>query len=73
MGHFEIERTLVSLKEKHFWPHMKKDVHRYCTRYVASLQAESRVMPHGLYTPLPIPSASWVDISKDFVLEFPRT
>ena len=57
MGHFGIDKTLVFLKKKFFWPHMKKDVHRYCIRCVACLQAKSRVMPHGLYTPLPIPSA----------------
>ena len=57
MGHFGIDKTLVFLKEKFFWPHVKKDVHRYCTRCVACLQARSKVMPHGLYTPLLIPSA----------------
>ena len=73
MGHFGIDKTLVLLKEKFYWPHMKKDVHKHCTRCVACLQAKSRVMPHGLYTPLPIPSAPWVDISMDFVLGLPRT
>ena len=57
MGNFGINKTLVFLKEKFFWPHIKKDVHRYCTRCVACLQVKSRVMPHGLYTPLLIPSA----------------
>jgi len=40
---------------------------------VACLQAKSRVMPHGLYTPLPIPSAPSVDISMDYILGLPRT
>ena len=29
MGHFGIDKTLVLLKEKFYWPHMKKDVHKH--------------------------------------------
>ncbi|KAI3453583.1 hypothetical protein Pfo_010246 [Paulownia fortunei] len=56
-----------------FLPHMKRDVERICAKYISCKQAKSRQQPHGLYIPLPIPSAPWVDISMDFVLGLPRT
>ena len=52
---------------------MKRDVERICGRCVTCKQAKSRAQPHGLYTPLPIPSEPWTDISMDFVLGLPRT
>ena len=61
------------LHEHCFWPKMKRDVERVCARRVTCRQAKSRVLSHGLYTPLPIPSAPWVDISIDFVLGLPRS
>ena len=35
MGHFRVEKTLSLLKEKFFWPHMRKDVQRHCNRCIA--------------------------------------
>jgi transposase InsO family protein len=52
---------------------MKRDVERICGRCVTYRQAKSKVQLNGLYTPLPIPSEPWIDISMDFVLGLPRT
>ena len=73
MGHFGVRKTLEILHEHLFWPKMKKDVIRIYGRCIACRNAKPKVMPLGLYTPLPVPSEPWVDISMDFVLGLPRT
>ena len=73
MGHFGVRKTLGVLHENFFWPKMKRDVEKVCTRCVTCRQAKSRVLPHGLYTPLLVPSATWVDISMNFVSGLPRS
>ena len=73
MGHFGVAITLGVLQEHFYWPHMKRDVERICGRCITCRQAKSRVQPHGLYTPLPIPGEPWVDLSMDFLLGLPRT
>ena len=52
---------------------MKRDVERICEKCITCKHAKSKVLPHGLYNPLPIPSEPWVDISMDFVLGLPRS
>ena len=52
---------------------MKKYVTNICDKCIQCRKAKSRVMPHELYIPLPIPSEPWVDVSMDFVLGLPRT
>ena len=73
MGHFGVAKTLDVLHEHFFWPHMQKSVHNLCDKCIACRKAKSRVQPHGLYTPLPIPTMPWVDISMDFILGLPKT
>ena len=68
MRHFGTKKTLDILHEHFFWPKMKRDVNRICGRCITYRKAKSKVLPHGLYTPLPVPSELWVDISIDFVL-----
>jgi hypothetical protein len=73
MGHFGVVKTLDVLHEHFFWPHMKRDVERIVSKCITCRQAKSKVMSHGLYTPLPVPSEPWVDVSMDFILGLPRT
>lgn len=73
MGYFSINKTYEVLHEHFYWPHMKRDVTRVCERYIACKQSKSTTKLHGLYTPLPIPTHPWTDISMDFVLGLPRS
>ena len=73
MGHFGVAKTLDVLHEHFNWPHMHKHVHSLCEKCIACRKAKSRLHPHGLYTPLPIPSMPWVDISMYFILGLPKT
>ncbi|XP_057443382.1 uncharacterized protein LOC130735376 [Lotus japonicus] len=73
MGHFGVQKTLETLQEHFYWPKMKHDVIKFCEHCIVCKKAKSKVMPHGLYTSLPIPEYPWVDLSMDFVLGLPRT
>ncbi|XP_052188792.1 uncharacterized protein LOC127799098 [Diospyros lotus] len=73
MGHFGEKKTLDVLHEHFFWPKMKRDVKRICDKCITCRKAKSKVLPHGLYKPLPVPNEPWVDISMDFVLGLPRS
>ncbi|KAL4340187.1 hypothetical protein GQ457_08G031790 [Hibiscus cannabinus] len=65
--------TSHTLKEHLFSTKMRRDVERFCEHCVTCKKAKSKVSPHGMYLPLPIPNFPWVDISMDFVLGLPRT
>ncbi|KAL4364335.1 hypothetical protein GQ457_04G016150 [Hibiscus cannabinus] len=68
MGHFGVTKMLHTLKKHLFWPNMRRDVERFCERCATCKKAKSKVSPHGLYLPLPIPDSPWIDISMDLCL-----
>ena len=52
MGHFGVRKTLDVLHEHFFGSKMKRDVERAYASCITCRQAKSRVLPHGLYSPL---------------------
>jgi hypothetical protein len=72
MGHFGVKKTKDVLAAHFFWSKMRRDVERYMSRCTTCNKTMSRLNPHGLYIPLPVPSVPWGDISMDFVLGLPR-
>jgi hypothetical protein len=73
MGYFGVKKIEDVLAAHFFRPKIRRDVERYMSRCMTCNKAKSRLNPHGLYMPLPIPSVSWEDISMDFVVGLPRT
>jgi hypothetical protein len=73
MRHFGVKKTEDVLVAHFFWPKMRRGVERYVSRCMTCNKAKSRLNPHDLYMPLPVPSVSWEDISMYFVLVLPRT
>ena len=66
MGHFDVKKTEDILATHFFWPKMRRDVERFVARCTTCQRAKSRLNPHGLYMPFPVPSVPWEDISMDF-------
>jgi len=56
------------LKEHYYCPSICKDVQDILKRYATCQIAKGHSLPKGLYTPLPVPTSVWVDVSMDFIL-----
>jgi hypothetical protein len=62
MGHFGVKKTEDVLAAHFFWPRMRRDAERFMAHCTTSQKAKSRLNPHGLYMPLPVPCVPWKDI-----------
>jgi transposase InsO family protein len=73
-GHFGTNKTIASIHQNYWWPHLRQDVEKY----VASCDAcqrnkPSQERPAGPLQPLPVPTERWADISMDYIVQLPKT
>lgn len=71
--HFGENKSLIILRKHYFWPSKSKNVQGILRSCVTCQVAKSHPLPHGLYTPLPVHTLSWVDVSMDFIIGLPKT
>nr|GEW16372.1 hypothetical protein [Tanacetum cinerariifolium] len=66
LGHFGRDKSIVLVERKYFWPILRRDVTRHVEKRSKGVCTNA-----GIYTPLPVPSFPWNDVSMDFVLGLP--
>ena len=70
--HPGMKRTLYFLKQRFWWPTMRRDIDSFVAACpVCAQNKTSRQPPSGLLLPLPVPHRPWSHISLDFVTGLP--
>jgi len=73
-GHRGVTKTHVAVKQRFYWPRMKRDVAQYVVSCPTCQQSKySNQHPAGLLQPIPIPTRNWQQVTMDFVTGIPTT
>jgi hypothetical protein len=66
-GHFCMEKTMVILQKKNYWPKLRHDVSKYIRSFTSCDISKPTIKKQGLYTPLPTPKNPSESISMDYM------
>ena len=72
-GYFDRDKTISAVEHQFYWPSLKRDVGNIVAQCRVCAFAKQVKKNSGLFTPLPVPTHPWDDVSMDFVLGLPRT
>ncbi|GKB67359.1 putative reverse transcriptase domain-containing protein, partial [Tanacetum coccineum] len=68
------DKMYYELRDRHWWPRMKKDIAIYVSRRLNCLKVKAEHQrPSGLLQQPEIPEWKWEGIAMDFVTKLPRT
>jgi hypothetical protein len=72
-GHFGMEKIVVVLQKKIYWPKLRQDVDKYIISCTACVISKPAIKKQGLYTPLPTPDKPWESVLMDYMSGLPST
>ncbi|XP_022864572.1 uncharacterized protein LOC111384520 [Olea europaea var. sylvestris] len=61
-GHFGRDKILALVSFDYYWPKLSNDVAHYVERCYVCQKSKGPLTNARLYTPLPVPEASWLDM-----------
>lgn len=73
-GHFGAWKTYLNLKDSFYWPSMLAQIRKWVETCRICQQHNTNTRGRqGLFSPLPIPTGRWTDITMDFITGLPRS
>ena len=72
-GHFDRDRTITAVEHQFYWLSLNRDVGNIVAQRRVCAFTKHVKKNAGIYTPFPVLTRPWDDMSMDFVLELPCT